>query len=71
MEEIKINTEFIKLNQLLKLAGVVDQGSDVKNYLINEMVFLNGNLVTERGKKIRPEDTVEIKGICKIHVTNQ
>ncbi len=61
MEEIKIKTEFIKLQQLLKLAGLVDQGSDAKIYITNGFVTVNGVVVTERGKKIYPGDVVVYK----------
>ena len=52
MNEIIIKTEFIKLQQLLKLAGVVSQGSDTKLYIKNGEVKVNDTVVTERGKKI-------------------
>ena len=51
MKEIKIKTEFIKLQQLLKLAGLVDQGSDAKLYIADGLVTVNDIIVTERGKK--------------------
>lgn len=55
---VKINTEEIKLGQLLKFSGVVGSGSDA-NYLIKEgLVLLNGEKCTERGKKIRNNDKV-------------
>ena len=61
MEEIKIKTEFIKLQQLLKLAGLVDQGSDAKIYITNGFVTVNGVVVTERGKKIYPGNVLVYK----------
>ena len=51
-ERVSIDTEFIKLGQLLKLASLVSQGSDVS---------LNGETVYERGKKVYPGDRVEVK----------
>ena len=51
MEKVYIHTEFIKLQQVLKLAGLIDQGSDVKYYLAEKMVYVNNELATERGKK--------------------
>ncbi|MBR4113940.1 MAG: RNA-binding S4 domain-containing protein, partial [Anaerotignum sp.] len=53
MEKVYIHTEYIKLQQVLKLAGLIDQGSDVKYYLAEKMVYVNDELATERGKKIR------------------
>ena len=68
MEKVMIQTEFIKLQQVLKLAGLVDQGSDVKYYLAEGMVFVNGEQASERGKKIRHGDVVEVKGVGSITV---
>ena len=62
MKKITIHTEFIKLQQALKLAGLIDQGSDVKVYLAEGMVFVNGETATQRGKKIRPGDRVTVNG---------
>lgn len=69
MEKITIHTEFIKLQQALKLAGLVDQGSDVKFYLSEGMVTVNGEVATERGKKIRSGDVIELKGVGSVEVT--
>ena len=68
MEKITIHTEFIKLQQALKLAGMVDQGSDVKFYLSEGMVTVNGEVATERGKKIRPGDVIKLKGVGRVEV---
>ncbi len=51
MNEIIIKTEFIKLQQLLKLAGIVGQGSDAKLYIKNGEIKVNGITATQRGKK--------------------
>ena len=57
---IDITTEYIKLDQLLKFAGVVGSGGDAKLIIQNEVVLLNGTRVIERGKKIRSGDLVVI-----------
>ncbi|OQY43032.1 MAG: RNA-binding protein [Fusobacteriia bacterium 4572_74] len=62
MEKIKITTEFIKLDQLLKWANIVGSGSDAKHIIIEEMVKVNGEIETRRGKKIRVGDVVEFDG---------
>ena len=62
METVYIHTEFIKLQQLLKLAGLIEQGSDAKLFLADGLVYVNGVMATERGKKIHPGDVVEVKG---------
>ena len=60
--EIYINTEYIKLNSLLKLAGLIDQGSDIKAFLHGGNIMVNGEPATQRGKKIWPGDKVVFKG---------
>ncbi len=59
---IKITTEFIKLDSLLKLAGLVYTGGEAKTLIQQGNVTLNGAVCTERGKKIRNGDTVCFKG---------
>jgi ribosome-associated protein len=68
MEEVKIKTPFIKLDQLLKYSGVTVLGSEAKDIIISGDVLLNGNVVTQRGKKIIPGDIVEIKNHTTIKV---
>ena len=63
MNKVYIHTEFIKLQQVLKLAGLIDQGSDVKYFLSQGKVLVNGEVATERGKKIRHGDILELKGV--------
>lgn len=58
--DIKISTEFIKLDQLLKFAGIVGNGSDAKILILEEEVSVNGEISTQRGKKIRPGDVVRV-----------
>ena len=60
-ERVSIDTEFIKLGQLLKLASLVSQGSDAKMLIQNGYVSLNGETVYERAKKVYPGDRVEVK----------
>lgn len=70
MESIKvpINTEYIKLQQLIKLSGIVGQGSDAKMLIADGIVKVNGETVLERGKKIRVGDIVIIDDFGKIEV---
>ena len=60
METISINTEFIKLDQLLKFANIVENGADAKYLITNGYVILNGEIEIRRGKKIYNGDIVEI-----------
>ena len=62
MEIIKINTEYIKLEQLLKWAGMVDSGADAKTAITAGEVKVNGDKELRRGKKVRTGDIVELNG---------
>lgn len=62
MKEIKIETEFIKLEQLMKFASMVQTGGEAKMLINQELVLVNGEICTQRGKKIRPGDEVEFDG---------
>lgn len=62
MKEIKIKDEFIKLGQLLKLAGLVSSGIEAKIVITEGEVLYNGEVETRRGKKVYPGDTVEFDG---------
>ena len=55
-EIINITTEFIKLDSLLKFAGLVDTGGEAKELIQNGEVLVNGEVCTMRGKKIRSGD---------------
>ena len=62
MEEIKITGEFIKLDQLLKLMGTAGTGGHAKILIMEGEVKVNGEVATQRGKKIKPNDIVEVEG---------
>ena len=62
MEIIKIKDEFIKLGQVLKLAGWVGSGLDAKMVILDGLVKVNGEIVLQRGKKIYQGDIVEFGG---------
>ena len=59
MEKITINTEFIKLDSLLKFAALVGTGGEAKFVISEGMVKVNGEVCTMRGKKIYPGDKVD------------
>jgi len=65
MDHIKIEEEYIKLGQFLKLSGAAGTGGQAKYYIMDGKVKVNGEIVTLRGKKIFPGDIVEVKGIGK------
>ncbi len=58
MNEIKIDQPFIKLGQLLKLAGIADSGSYAKLFIKDGLVQVNGEIDTRRGRKIYPGDEI-------------
>lgn len=68
MKQVKIKTEFIKLDQLLKFAEISQSGGESKVFIMNEEVKVNGDIETQRGKKIRPGDVVEVEGFEKFTV---
>ena len=59
---VVITTEFIKLQDLLKLANLVGTGGEAKIVIQNGDVSVNGEVCTMRGKKCRAGDTVELDG---------
>jgi ribosome-associated protein len=60
VEQIPIRGETIRLGQLLKLAGVVGSGSEVKAFLAAERVLVNDAPETRRGRQLHPGDTVRV-----------
>lgn len=62
MNEIKIETEFIKLDALLKFTNLVMSGGEAKIRIAEGEVLVNGEPCTMRGKKLRPGDTVTLDG---------
>ena len=68
MKQVKITTEFIKLDQLLKFAEISQSGGESKVFIKSEEVKVNGKIATERGKKIRPGDVIEVEGFAKFSV---
>ena len=62
MKEIKIETDYIKLDQFLKLAGAVQTGGQAKMIISQGDILVNNEICTMRGKKLRIDDTIEIKG---------
>ena len=63
MKTIQIYSKFIKLDQLLKFAGIAESGSVAKAMILDDMVTVNGEVVTARGKKIVPGDQIQVEGL--------
>lgn len=66
--DIKIHTEFIKLQDLLKFAGAVETGGDAKLIIQEGRVAVNGEVCTMRGKKLRPGDIACLDGETELAV---
>lgn len=62
MRKVGITGEYIKLDALLKFASLVGTGGEAKIRIAEGEVLVNGAPCTQRGKKIRPGDTVELGG---------
>ncbi len=60
--EIRIKEDFIKLDSLLKFAGIAETGGHAKILILDGEVAVNGEICTVRGKKIRVGDTVAVNG---------
>lgn len=58
MITINLKEEYIKLGQALKAAGLVDSGVEAKIVILNGEVKVNGEIETQRGKKLRDGDIV-------------
>ena len=61
-DEVPIRDETIRLGQFLKLANLIDSGSDAKPLLMRGDVLVNGEVETRRGRQLHPGDLVEVAG---------
>lgn len=59
-ETIAIYTPWIQLQQLLKLTGETLTGGDAKRAVASGQVLVNGQACTQRGKKLRPGDLIQV-----------
>lgn len=62
MKEVRIQDDYIKLGQALKLAGLVESGVDAKYVIQDGQVKVNGQVETQRGKKLVENDEVCFEG---------
>lgn len=60
MEEVKISTEYITLDQFLKYVGIAETGGKGKQMILDGLVRVNGNIELKRGKKLYRGDTVSV-----------
>jgi len=62
VREVAIRDESIRLGQLLKLADLVEDGGEAKEVLLRELVQVNGEVETRRGRQLVPGDVVALAG---------
>ena len=60
--EVPISTEFIKLDAFLKFAAIVQTGGEAKMIIEDGIVKVNGEVCTQRGRKLRPGDRIDVDG---------
>lgn len=70
MNKIKIQTEVIKLEQLMKFASLVQTGGEAKQLITQGLVLVNDEICMQRGKKIRPGDKITFDGQIYFVVSN-
>ncbi len=67
--EVPLRDQTIRLGQLLKLAGVVDDGAHARRLIEDGEVSVDGQVDRRRGRQVRPGSTVEL-GQTQIRVTS-
>ena len=60
MKTVKITTEYITLQQLLKMENIISSGGAAKYYLAENEVFVNGELEQRRGRKLYSKDQIKV-----------
>lgn len=60
MKDVKISTEYIELQQLLKMEDYISSGGQAKYFLAENEVYVNDELEAKRGRKLRPGDIIKI-----------
>lgn len=60
-KKIKVKGEYLKLEQLLKIANLVSSGGEAKSFLMDHKIFVNEELDQRRGRKLYPGDKVKIE----------
>lgn len=68
MNDLKIETEFITLGQLLKMTNAISSGGMAKWFLEEHIVYVNGEKEQRRGKKLRHGDKISIPEVGKFKI---
>ena len=61
-QEVPIRGHMIRLGQLLKLAGIAQDGGEAKALLEDGHVHVNGEVELRRGRQLHPGDVVTAAG---------
>lgn len=69
-EIVKIDTDFIQLQSLLKFKGIAETGGQAKEFIQDGIIRVNGEVCTARGKKLRNGDIVSAFSVDYI-ITNE
>lgn len=69
--EIVIDTEYISMDKLLKFAGIADTGGQAFMMIEDGIISLNGQMVSEKRKKVRPGDVVNIDNQLELTVVQE
>ena len=69
--EVVIDTEYISMDKLLKFSGIADTGGQAFMMVEDGIITLNGILVTEKRKKVRPGDVVNIDNQVELTVVQE
>jgi ribosome-associated protein len=70
VSDVAIRGEMIRLGQMLKVAGVIDSGAEVKAFLAEQAVLVNGEREERRGRQLHPGDVVRV-GDNELRVTGR
>ena len=62
-QQVPIHTEYIQIDQLLKLEGIIETGGQIKSFIDEGILTLNGQVVTEKRKKCRVGDVISCEGL--------
>ena len=60
LEKVKLKSEYMKLQYLLKIVGIIDSGGQAKNFLADSVVLVNHQRETRRGRKLRKGDLITV-----------
>lgn len=69
--EIRLISDEITLGQLLKYAEILSSGGEVKSFLVEHLILVNGEQENRRGRKLHAGDVVEIEGYDRIILTSK